>query len=104
MFKNDAKTRGHSIPRYTEEDRERLVTMCKDDLVKPGVTFGDLYKGQIKSAVVPLEEGVLKTCFYKRMVLVGDSWHKVRETRSFFCVLTLTHRYPSDQSVERLGW
>jgi hypothetical protein len=27
--------------------------------------------------LVPLEEFVLKTCFYKRAILVGDSFHKV---------------------------
>jgi hypothetical protein len=41
------------------------------------MTFGDIYKRRIHSALVPLDEGVLKTCFFIRMVLVGDSWHKV---------------------------
>jgi hypothetical protein len=77
MFKNEKETRGRSVPQYTEEDRQKLVEMCQNDLLRPGMTFGDIYKGRIKSALVPLEEGVLKTCFYRRMVLVGDSWHKV---------------------------
>ena len=77
MFKNEQETQGQSIPRYTEEDRQKLVEMCQDDIIRPGMTFGDVYKRKIKSALVPLEEGVLKTCFYKRMVLLGDSWHKV---------------------------
>lgn len=77
VFENDEERQGNSIRKYTEADREQLVAMCQDDIVKPGITFGDIYKGQIQSAIVPLEGGVLKTCFYGRMVLVGDSWHKV---------------------------
>lgn len=77
MFKNEQETQGESMPRYTEEDRQRLVELCQDDIIRPGMTFGDIYEGKIQSAIVPLEEGVLKTCFYKRMVLLGDSWHKV---------------------------
>lgn len=82
FFKNDKKTQGSSIPRYTDEDRERLVAKYENDMLKPGYTFGDLYKTQIKSSLVALEEGVLKTVFYKRVVLVGDSWHKVNTFNS----------------------
>lgn len=77
FFKNEKKTQGSNIPRYTDDDRERLVAMYEKDVVKSGYTFGDLYKSRIQSSIVPLEEGVLKTCFYRRVVLVGDSWHKV---------------------------
>lgn len=81
VFKNEKKRQGNDIRRYTEADREQLLAMCQDDLVKPEITFGDIYKGQIQSAIVPLEEGVLETCFYERMVLIGDSWHKVSYER-----------------------
>ncbi|KAJ5137381.1 uncharacterized protein N7443_010326 [Penicillium atrosanguineum] len=76
-FKNEKETQGKSVPRYTEEDRQKLVEMCQDDIIRQGMTFGDIYERTINSALVPLEEGVLKTCYYKRMVLLGDSWHKV---------------------------
>lgn len=77
FFKNDEKTHGLSIPRYTDEDKEKLAAMYEDDVFQPGLTFGDAYKNCIFSTLVPLEEGVLNTCFYKRIVLAGDSWHKV---------------------------
>jgi hypothetical protein len=77
MIKNDHKTQGVNIPRYNDQDRDIFAAMCEADLVIPGVTFGDIYKRQLASALVPLEEGVLEECFYKRIVLVGDSWHKV---------------------------
>lgn len=78
MFKNEEETRGISIPRYTTQDRDELVARYADDIIKPGVTLGELYRKAIATALVPLEEGVLSTCYYKRIVLVGDSWHKVR--------------------------
>lgn len=77
MFKNEQKTQGKTIPRYTQEDESRLVALAQDDLVKPGIRFRDIYERRIRSTMLPIEEGVLKNCFYKRMVLLGDSWHKV---------------------------
>ncbi|KAJ5155343.1 hypothetical protein N7492_008146 [Penicillium capsulatum] len=77
FFKNEKKTRGSGIPRYTDEDLNRLVAMYENDALNSGHTFGELYKARIQTSLVPLEEGVLKTCFYRRVVLVGDSWHKI---------------------------
>lgn len=77
MFKNDAETPGTAMPRYTTEDRDQLAKRYENDIIKPGVRFGDLYQTAMATALVPIEEGVLSTCFYKRIVLVGDSWHKV---------------------------
>lgn len=88
IFKNDEKQQGNSIRNYTEADRQRLLAMCQDDVVRPGITFADIYKGQIQSAIVPLEEGVLKTCFYGRMVLIGDSWHKVSTDGHVQCCIS----------------
>ncbi|CAG8237917.1 unnamed protein product [Penicillium salamii] len=77
MFKNREKTSGDGIPRYTRDDCDRLAANFADDIIKPGVRLGDLYRDARKATLVPLEQGVLSTCFYKRIVLVGDSWHKI---------------------------
>lgn len=77
FVKNDRATQGSSIPRYTEADRDALAATYANDIVYPGLTFGDIYENRICSTLLPLEEGMLETCFYKRIVLVGDSWHKV---------------------------
>lgn len=79
-FKNEQKTQGKAIPRYKEDDLKRIVTLARNDIVKPGLTFGDIYDRRIRVSIVPIEEGILKHSFYKRMVLLGDSWHKVRNT------------------------
>lgn len=79
QFKNedDKKTRGKNIPRYTQEDHDRIAAKFAGDHIKGDIIFNDLFKTKVHSAIVPLQEGVLKTCHYRRMVLVGDSWHKV---------------------------
>ncbi|CAG8323873.1 unnamed protein product [Penicillium salamii] len=77
MFKNGEKTSGDGIPRYTRDDCDRLAANFADDIIKPGVRLGDMYRDARKATLVPLEQGVLSTCFYKRIVLVGDSWHKI---------------------------
>ncbi|CAG8255250.1 unnamed protein product [Penicillium olsonii] len=77
MFKNDEKTEGAQIPRYTPDDRDRLASRYANDIIQPGVRLGDIYRDAIKVTLVPLEQGVLSRCFYKRIVLLGDSWHKI---------------------------
>ncbi|KAJ5887787.1 hypothetical protein N7495_007828 [Penicillium taxi] len=74
--KNDEPAQGTSFPHFTEAEAQELIARYADDFIRPGVRFGDVIKHQIKSSLVPIEEGVLKTCFYRRMVLLGDSWHK----------------------------
>jgi len=76
-MKNEEKTQGKSIPRYTEKDIDQAVALYRGDVIKDGVTFGDLFDNRIRASMVPVEEGILKNCFYKRIVLLGDSWHKV---------------------------
>lgn len=70
-------TYGRDIPRYTEEDKEILLAKYKDDVIVPGVTLGDLYRKQLRTGLVPLEDYTLNRCFARRIVLLGDSFHKV---------------------------
>ncbi|KAJ5096823.1 hypothetical protein N7456_007544 [Penicillium angulare] len=69
FVRNQEVTQGDAIPRYTEQDRDALVTTYKDDIVYPGLTFGEIYQNRICSTLLPIEEGMLPNCFYKRMVL-----------------------------------
>jgi hypothetical protein len=77
FVKNEKETQGKANPRYTAEDRDKLIAQYASDIIKPGITLGDLFQKARVTTLVPLEQGVLSTCFYKRMVLVGDAWHKV---------------------------
>lgn len=76
-FKNEKKTHGASIPRYTKDEMDQLAGKYADDVLTPYLKFGDLYKNKVISVLVPLEEYVLKKCFYKRIIVLGDSFHKV---------------------------
>lgn len=76
--KNPEVTIDKDILRYTSEDEKTLVDIQCDDVLFPGLTFGDLHRKRRTAVLVPLQEYVLEKCFYKRVVLIGDSFHKVR--------------------------
>ncbi|KAJ6170735.1 Monooxygenase FAD-binding [Penicillium canescens] len=76
FIKNKHKTVNQSIPRYTAEDEQAVVDDYGADILRPGVTFGDIYKRRRQAVLVPLQEYVLEKCFYKRAVLIGDAFHK----------------------------
>lgn len=76
--KNPEVTIDHEIPRYTAEDANAMAKTQGNDILFPGLTFGDLYQRRRNAVLVPLQEYVLDKCFYKRVILIGDSFHKVR--------------------------
>ncbi|KAJ6008245.1 Monooxygenase FAD-binding [Penicillium herquei] len=76
LFEKVEKTRGSSIPRYTGEECDALAAKYSNDILIPGITWGDLYKTRTSQTLLPIHEGLLQKCFYERIVLVGDSFHK----------------------------
>lgn len=76
--KNPEVTIDQEIPRYTAEDQNAMAKTQGNDILFPGLTFGDLYQRRRNAVLVPLQEYVLDKCFYKRAILIGDSFHKVR--------------------------
>ncbi|KAJ5627291.1 Monooxygenase FAD-binding [Penicillium herquei] len=77
LFEQIEKTRGSSMPRrYTKEETDALAAKYSDDILVPGVTFGDMYSKKSSAVMLPVQEGLLSKCFYERIVLVGDSFHK----------------------------
>lgn len=98
FIKNGQRTVGQSIPRYTIDDEQAVVDKYREDVLCPGVTFGDIYMRRRHSVLVPLQEYVLDKCFYKRTILIGDSFHKVptaypkgvqRSSANYYYSLTL---------------
>lgn len=78
LFKGTGKTiYGKDIPRYSEDDKEKLASEHKDDKVYDDLTFGAIYKNRIMSTLVPLEEYVFEKWHYKRIITIGDASHKV---------------------------
>jgi 2-polyprenyl-6-methoxyphenol hydroxylase-like FAD-dependent oxidoreductase len=65
-------------PRFSEDEMDATISKYGDNKLGPNYTFRDLWESRQKAAMVPLEEGVLKTKWHSggRVVLVGDSVHK----------------------------
>lgn len=78
FLKNKTRTIRNDIPRYNKDDEKFIANKYASDSVGRGLTFGDLYQQRQTAVFVPLEEYVLRSPFYKRVILVGDSYHKVR--------------------------
>lgn len=75
------RTYGDDIPKYTKADEQTLAKEHALDPIIPGVTFKDLYEHKISSVLTPLHEYTLSKWHLGRSFLVGDSSHKVSQTR-----------------------
>ncbi|KAI9730796.1 MAG: hypothetical protein M1818_008076 [Claussenomyces sp. TS43310] len=62
---------------YTDEDAEALAESLAEHPVSNSLLFGELWKRRIRGSLVNLEEGVLDHWHHGRIVLAGDSAHKV---------------------------
>jgi len=68
---------GKDIPRYDKETETLFIKKYAHVPITQKVTFGQVYAKRLSSALTPLHEFVLKKWFFKRMVIFGDSVHKV---------------------------
>jgi hypothetical protein len=66
-----------NIPRLNKDDEKELAEKFWDHPITPTATFGDLYKARKISVLSPLPEYVYKRWFFRRIVTIGDSVHKV---------------------------
>ena len=78
FFVKTKLTRIPCCPRFTDEDAEACIQKYGSSLVGPGYTVKDLWDARVKASMVPLEEGIIKQWSHNRVVLMGDSVHKVR--------------------------
>lgn len=69
--------------RYTDADAETKAAELADCPISETLTFGDIWKSRTRGHLVSLEEGVLSHWFFRRMVLLGDSAHKVTPNAAF---------------------
>ena len=63
--------------RFTEEDAEREAAKIADCPVTAHVLFGEIWMKRIRGYLTSLEEGIFEHWFFNRIVLLGDSAHKV---------------------------
>ena len=62
---------------FTKEDAEREAAKIAAVPVTQGVSFGNIWRDRTRGYLCSLEEGVFDYWYSGRMVLVGDSAHKV---------------------------
>ncbi|KAL2797702.1 hypothetical protein BJX66DRAFT_323165 [Aspergillus keveii] len=78
LFKKlDQKHVYPAVPRFSSKDASQLCSKMQDVHMYKGLRFGDIWKNSEFVSMTALEEGLFKTWFYDRMVLVGDSAHKM---------------------------
>lgn len=69
---------GKDIPRYSKEDEALLVKEHQSLLITETLTFGQVFAKRITSTLTPLHQVVFEKWFFNRLLLIGDSAHKVR--------------------------
>ncbi|KAL3455958.1 hypothetical protein BJX64DRAFT_53548 [Aspergillus heterothallicus] len=77
FFKNRKHATSYDALRYTDEEKEQYAAEFSADRTRPDVTMGDLYRTSTSTGLVPIEEFVLNRYFHKRILLLGDSVHKM---------------------------
>jgi FAD dependent monooxygenase len=65
------------VPRYSPEDAAHLCAKLAHVSILQDICVGDLWKNRLVASMTALEEGLLDTWHFNRIVLLGDSVHKV---------------------------
>lgn len=68
---------GKNIPRYTKEDEAEFVKQNYHLPITRSVTFGHVFDKRLSSTLTPLHEMVYQKWFFRRIITLGDSAHKV---------------------------
>nr|A0A455LLW3.1 RecName: Full=FAD-dependent monooxygenase atnA; AltName: Full=Arthripenoid biosynthesis cluster protein A [Arthrinium sp.]AYO60874.1 FAD-dependent monooxygenase AtnA [Arthrinium sp.] len=74
--KNEEPIKG-IVPKLSSDTKQTLLDKYADDQIGHGLTLGGLYKKSVYSAIIPLQEFVLEKCFYKNILLIGDTFRKL---------------------------
>lgn len=75
--KLDQRYKYPNVPRFSSDDAATTCAQLADIHIWKGVHVRDLWKTRLVVSMTALEEFALKTWHYDRMVLLGDSVHKV---------------------------
>lgn len=94
-----------NCPRYSEEDAKATIDRYGHLKFGPGYTFLDLWEARVRSAMVPLEEGVVEGSWNSggRVVLMGDSVAKVSHAGPAHLILMCDH-YRRDAEMLTCSW
>ncbi|KAL4748884.1 hypothetical protein BDW72DRAFT_214420 [Aspergillus terricola var. indicus] len=75
--KLDQKYRYPDNPRFGPESAAVVAERARHRRLYKNITFGQVWDSREVATMTPLEEGLLQTWHHGRMVLVGDSAHKM---------------------------
>lgn len=79
-----------NTPRYSASDAADFCDRLSSTRVWKDIRVADLWKNKICASMTALEEGILETWSFDRIVLFGDSIHKVC-CSLVYCVLRMTN-------------
>jgi 2-polyprenyl-6-methoxyphenol hydroxylase-like FAD-dependent oxidoreductase len=68
---------GKEIPRFSEDELNRVVQQHWNDAISPNLSFADLYRHKRQVAFTPMQELVLSKWYLDRSIVIGDAAHKV---------------------------
>ncbi|PWY91990.1 FAD/NAD(P)-binding domain-containing protein [Aspergillus sclerotioniger CBS 115572] len=68
---------GADIPRFTDEDKEKILQDHMNDQITPDIRLSDLYSRALTTSCTPMAEFVYKNWHLGRMITIGDACHKV---------------------------
>jgi hypothetical protein len=77
LFVKIPKTTTPNCPQFSDEDAQTVIDQYGHSKIGPNYTIRDLWETRVKASLVPLEEGVIKQWHNNRVLLMGDSVHKV---------------------------
>lgn len=66
-----------NAPRYSLKDAATLCSKLQNVTILDDISVGDLWKTREVASMTALEEGLFETWHFNRIVLLGDSIHKV---------------------------
>ncbi|KAJ6179789.1 hypothetical protein N7519_010250 [Penicillium mononematosum] len=66
-----------NAPRYSPNDAADLCGKMQNVVIWRDITVGDLWKTKVVASMTALEEGIFKTWSLNRIVILGDSVHKM---------------------------
>lgn len=78
--------------RPNQEEQDEVAHRFKDEKLAENLTFEALWKNKTRVGLLNIEEGILEKWHSGRIVLVGDSAHKVHQSRNINFVKTIVTR------------
>jgi 2-polyprenyl-6-methoxyphenol hydroxylase-like FAD-dependent oxidoreductase len=77
FFRLEHEFRWPERRRYTDADAEALAASVASHPICETLVFGEIWQKRIRGSLISLEEGILRHWSHGRIVLAGDSVHKV---------------------------